>query len=196
MNELFRTPKDLAYREMLLCRGEESSCSLAVYKACVDIELTRSTVFAGLWYMTDGGCFAVECNHRTLSHVVDLCEDLSYGYDVVYFRGGNVAGHKFHTFRAKQIPYVLLYYGVSAATSDVRGHRTNEVTLVSESPSDEIMEHLLGFTDTRRVLFIGDSLIMAPKAIALGHEVVCFGDNPLSVVVLEQLGVKLTEVES
>lgn len=194
MNELFLVPKDLAYREMLVCRGEEGRCSLAVYKACVDIELTRSTVFAGFWYLSDCDCFAIECSHRTLSHVVDLCEDLSYGYDVVYFRGGCVEGHKFHTVRAKQIPYVLLYKNADNST-DVRGQGTNEVTLVSESPSDEIMEHLLGFTDTRRVLFIGDSLIMAPKAIALGHEVVCFGDNPLSVIILEQLGVKLREVE-
>ncbi len=194
MNELFLVPKDLAYREMRARRGEEGSCDLGVYKACVDIELTSATVLDGLWYLADLGCFAIECSHRTLSHVVDLCEDLSYGYDVVYFRGGCVEGHKFHTRRAKQIPYVLLYKNADNST-DVRGQMTNEVTLVSESPSDEIMEHLLGFADTRRVLFIGDSLIMAPKAIALGHEIVCFGDNPLSVIILEQLGVKLREVE-
>lgn len=196
MNDLYRIPKDLAHDvmvDMSLFENSGESCSLCIYKACVDMDLTESTLLASLWFLTPGGCLAVECNHRTLSKVVDLSEGLSYAYDVVYFRGDCVIGHRFHTRRGKQIPYVLLF---KIPKTENLGQIGNEVTLVSESPTDEIMGYLSEFTGMGKVLFIGDSLIMAPKAIAKGHDVMCFGDDPLPVIVLqEKFGVRIHEVE-
>lgn len=188
---LYRVPKDLAFR-FLKAHVYPSSVRLVLYKGCLDMYVTRKTIWNATTLLTDDGVLAIHCNYNNLSHVTEFLREQEMPHDVLLFHGEHVVAQNFATRTAAAIPFVLVY----KTRPQVEKRLPNLVEVESDEVLDEIVSFFLSSVRADDLsLYIGDAATMAYPAKLLGRNVIVFGDDPIAVSVLLNEGVSESEVD-
>jgi len=179
---LYRVPKDLAYRYLKRYISNDS-VKLIVYKSCVDHYIMKKTFWNSMQLLSQDGFFAVQCCFENISRVVELIGEEGYGYDIVIFHGKNIEG-------------VILFVFVYKDKKYCKSHVPDVIQYDQESPLQEISFRILNATQySDLIVYIGDAMVMAPVAKAIGREIVVFGDDPILESVIVDEGVLAKEVK-
>jgi hypothetical protein len=188
---LYRVAKDLAFR-YLKAHIYPSSIKLALYKGCLDMHVTKKTIWNVTPLLTDDGVLAIYCSYNNLSHVTEFLREEDMPHDVLLFHGEHVAAQDFATRTAAAIPFVLVY----KTRSLVEKRLPNLVEVKSERVMDEIAHFFLSSVSVQDLsLYIGDAASMAYPAKLMGRNVIVFCNDDMFVSVLLNEGVSENEVD-
>jgi len=189
---VYKIAKDLAH-QYLSSFVEEKSIKLAFYKACIDKDITYTTLSRTVPLLAKNGVLAVECHYHNLSDVVRFCEETGYAHDVLVFHGNLVHGQDFASCYSSVIFFVVLFNTKPEWQSKVE----NFEELGGELPPlEEIVNEFTLATDNGdTLLFIGDISFMALYAASEGREFVVFSDDPACITVLTSEGAEEKEID-
>jgi len=192
---VYSVPKDLAWK-YLKSHVYGETVKLAIYKACVDMYVTRKTIWNTIPLLTKDGLFAIWCNYNNLSYILSFCEEQDLSYDVVLFCGSFIKGQEFKTVYSAAIPFVFVYKDYPEENLNTASKGSNIVQLVTDKPVDEIASKLVFTTKVKDVvMFIGDAVAMAPIVKNLCRHVVAFSNESIYVSALLNEGVVENEPE-
>lgn len=192
LNIIYKISKDLAFK-YLKRYVPNNSVNLIIYKSCLDLYITKKTIWNSWLLLDNNGVIAIQANIKNLGDLVAFIEEQGYTYDVVFFHG-TFNGRTMYKYYESVVPFVFLYKNVNKSAIT----KPNLFFVEGGSLIQAIAHKIINmFTITHNVvLFIGDLICAVSVARNLCRHIIGFGDDQAAIVeIAHECGVSLREVE-
>lgn len=192
INVLYRVPKDIAFKYLKM-HIYKKSVKFAVFKTCLDMYVTKKTIWNVMTLLSVDGVFALMCNYHNLSHILDFLDNENLSYDVLLFYGDNIEGQNFSQTYSAIIPFIIIHKTISY----IQKKSSNIINIKSSgNVFEEIFYYFNRFILPKEIsLYIGEMSNLAMNAKKFCHEIVVFDNDLININNLLSEGIIESEVD-
>ena len=191
INVIYNIPKDIAFRYIKM-HIYKNSVKFAAYKTCLDMYVTKKTIWNAMTRLSTDGIFVIMCNYHNISHVLDFLDSENLSYDVLLFYGDNIKGQDFFQTYSSIIPFIIIYKSNSYA----KIKSSNVIKIKSDNFFLDIFYFFCRFIDPKEIsLYIGEISNLAVFARRIGHELIVFDNDLININSLLEEGMIESEVD-